>query len=406
LAGAEAGTEAGVRVALISPYPVPGGTLSSGVEPYTARLAAALAAAGAVVTVVAQRADGQPTENRDGPVRVVRAWRRGARAVPTAARAALRLGAQVVHLQHEVFLYGGAAVTGLPLGLTLLRRSGTGPVVTLHQVVDPAAVDDDFVDVHRVRVPAPMARAGLGAIQEMCGRLGVAVVHERTFADHVRGATVIPLGVDPVKTAGAPARAAAKKAVGLDPSRFTVLCFGFLSPYKGLEAALDAARRAGPEVEMVVAGGPHPRLGERDPYASGLERRYGARARFTGFVPEAEVATWFSAADLVLIPYPRPFSSSGAFSVALGLGRPVLLSAAMARAAGAPTVMAVEVAPEPLTARLLELARRPEARAELAAASVALAAERTWPAVAHRHLELYGEVIGGKRRAAGAGRAA
>ena len=121
-----------------------------------------------------------------------------------------------------------------------------------------------------------------------------------------------------------------------------MLCFGFLVPYKGLEAALGAARLAGDDVELVIAGGEHPRLkATGDGYADRLRATAPPNARFTGFVPDADVARWFAAADVALLPYPQPFASSGPLALALAHGTPVLLSQALARTTGAPEELAV-----------------------------------------------------------------
>src|SRR5205085_6969731 len=123
-----------------------------------------------------------------------------------------------------------------------------------------------------------------------------------SFARVVENAVVVPHGVE---AAAARDRAAARSELGLD-DRFTALCFGFLAPYKGLELALDAAELAGDPVQLVIAGGEHPRLAASgDEYAEQLRARYGTSARFTGRVPEEQVGAWFAAADIALFPYPR-----------------------------------------------------------------------------------------------------
>ena len=66
---------------------------------------------------------------------------------------------------------------------------------------------------------------------------------------------------------------------------------------------------------------------------------YGDVARFTGWVPDGDVGAWFSAADLCVFPYPKPFASSGVLALAVAHGTPVLLSPALARCAGAPNVV-------------------------------------------------------------------
>ena len=111
-------------VALISPFPTLGERHGgwTGVASYSANLAAALDDAGARVTVLASREDGLPDVARSGGLEVRRVWNRGAAALPSAAGAALATGAATVHVQHELFMYGGpAAVPGV---LPALPRCG------------------------------------------------------------------------------------------------------------------------------------------------------------------------------------------------------------------------------------------------------------------------------------------
>ena len=379
-------------VALISPFPALGERHGgwTGVASYSANLAAALGDHGASVTVLASEEPGLPDVARDGTLEVRRVWKRGAGALPTAAAAALATGAPTVHLQHELFLYGGpAAVPGVVPALAALR--GRRAVVTMHHVVDPGAVDADFTATHRVRAPAPLARAGVATVQRTIRALAdTVVVHEPSFASVVPGAEVVPHGIEVVDTGEADAALA---ALGIDHGPLCVLCFGFLAPYKGLEAAIGAARLAGDAVELVIAGGEHPRLG--GDYAERLRATAPDNVRFTGFVPDADVARWFAAADVALLPYPRPFASSGPLALALAHGTPVLMSEALARTTGAPGALAVSSDPAAIAGRLRRLADDRAERGRLRAAARALAAGRTWPEIARRHLELYGESPGG-----------
>ena len=381
-------------VALISPYPPMGVRHGgfSGVASYTANLAHGLAGQGARVTVIAP-ADGPiPTVTVDGPVMVERCFRRGPTALPTAARAAARTGAPVVHLQHECFLFGGpTAVPALVPTLARLRCMRK-VVATMHQVVDPRGIDGDFTRLHRVKVPPSLARTALGGLQSILSRLAHRViVHEPAFADIVRGSHVIPHGVEESIT---PSRVEARRHLSLRADRLNVLCFGYVAPYKGLHTALEAASLAGDEVELVVAGGDHPRLAGRDGYADGLRRRWDGTARFTGYVPDTDVATWFAGADVALYPYPRPFSSSGALALALAHRTPVLLSPPLAAVTDASPALFAPAGAGALAERLVALARRPEQRELLQSAVVRMAEGRLWPDVAARHLELYEEVTG------------
>lgn len=380
-------------VALIAPYPPSGQRHAghSGVASYTANLAHALAGHGLQPVVIAPTIDGEPAVSHDGPVRIERHYALGAGALPRAARAAVDTGAPVAHVQVELFLYGGpAALAGLPLSLAYLRARRSGPVVTLHQVMDPSTIDAGTTALHRVQAPPVVARAGIGAVQRTVGRLAAAtVVHEEPFRAFVPGSTTIPHGVEQVTP---PSRPAAGDELGLD-DRLRVLCFGFLAPYKGLEVALAAVEPISDRVDLIVAGGEHPRLAAgHDDYAADLRRRWGRSARFTGWVPDGDVGRWFTACDLALYPYPRPFASSGALALALAYRTPVLLSEPLAACVGAPDDLVAMADPEALRARLLEIADHPDERKNLTAWTEAVADDRAWPSVADRHAELYREV--------------
>ncbi len=404
-------------VALISPYPPAGSRHAgrSGVASYAGNLAHALGEHGLRVTVVAPTEPDLPAaRERDGPVTVERRFSRGPRAVPTAARLALATGAPVVHMQHELFLYGGVgAMPGLLPGLGMLRAAGVGPVVTMHHAIDPAGIDAEFARMHQVRAPRHAVRAGLASVQATIGRLARRViVHEPAFAPLVRDATVVPHGVEGVAPAtsptGAPTSAPAAGAPGAasptssaadgeaeseDDLRLTLLCFGFLAPYKGLELALEAASLAREDVRLLVVGGEHPRFAEAgEPFGAALRERWPGIAEFAGYVPDTELPRWFARADLALFLYRRPFATSGALALAVAHGLPALLSPTLAELmGGAPELVAPTAAPA-LAARLRALAGDRAALEPLRRRSADLVADRSWESVAGRHAEIYGEV--------------
>jgi glycosyltransferase involved in cell wall biosynthesis len=289
-----------------------------------------------------------------------------------------------------MLLYGGpASVPGLAPALAWLRLRGRGPVVTMHHVVDPSWVDSGFVRLHRGRGPVWLNRAGIASVQRLVRGLAArVVVHEPAFAEVLRGARVIQMGVE---TAATVDRDRARRALDLDGAGLVALCFGFLSPYKRLEIALEAAERAGAGVLLVVAGGEHPRLAPREAYGERLRERFGG-ARFTGRVPDAAVASWFAAADVALFLYERPVSSSGPLALAMAYGTPVLLSTQLGEALGAPPEMTTPPDPEALGARLRALADGSESLEPLRAGVRRMAEGRSWDDVARRHLDVYREV--------------
>lgn len=385
---------------LISPYPRLGSRHDgdSGVASYTANLAHALADQGVSVCVVAPEVDGEPAVGHDGPIEVRRAFVQGRpSSVPAALAAARATGAPVVHLQHELFLYSGAA--GLPATVAALaaRRAGSSTkhgetqrtVITMHQVVDPAAVTTAYTSMHRVRVPAAAAKVAISTVQRILPRLADTVlVHEPAFQKIIPGAVVVPHGIE-VPPAPTTDKASVRRRLGVTETGFLALCFGFLAPYKGLETALEAAELAADSLQLVVAGGAHPRhAAQGDDYAERLQQRWGGSAHFTGYVPDTDVADWFDVADVLLLCYPEPHASSGPLALALAHRTPVLLSERLAATVGAPG-LAVPSAPEAWADRLRALASDPAQAEELRAQVSRMSEDRTWPAIARRHLALY-----------------
>jgi glycosyltransferase involved in cell wall biosynthesis len=394
----------GADVALIAPYPAPDAPNTTGVESYSQGLARALEQAGASVAVISPVRQGCPDDQTDGGVKIRRCFHKGPGGLLKAAGEVLRTGAPVAHLQHEAFLFGGPeAVPGLIGGLARLRQAGAGPVVTMHQVVSPRDVNRAFTQLHRVAMPAPVARVGLATVQGAIRRLAAnVIVHGQGFGAALPGSTVLPI-VGSRSQDGDERAESLRLDNGIGAGEFVVLCFGFVAPYKGVEAALAAAELAGPKIRLVVAGGEHPRLAGQG-YLEGLVRRYGDVATFTGYVAEDDVSSWFAAADLVLLAYPQVFSCSGVLSLAIAHDTPVLPSRSMAAASGLPDELAVPLDPHLLAERLVHLAERGPDLENLARHTGRLGEGRSWSEVAERHLEIYEEVTIARRAASVRGR--
>jgi glycosyltransferase involved in cell wall biosynthesis len=376
-------------VVLVGPYPAPGRShgVGSGVASYTAHLARALTAQGASVAVVAPDEPEAPSVHSDRKVMVVRSGPRGPLVLNRAVRMATRMHPRVIHLQHELFLFGGlASLASLPRAVRHLQSFSGAAVVTVHQVVGEQGINPRLMRLHRLRGPVAAARMGIHSYHRLMASVGRTIIHEPGFSSQFPDGVVIPHGVERKAT---PDRERARQRLKIGGERrLVVLCFGFVAPYKGLDSAL-AATATVPDALLVVAGGDHPRHGPR--YTEALRSRWEAVARFTGWVPDEEVASWHAAADLALFCYPAPHSSSGAVAVALGHGTPILASDALADSMNLPQELAVSLDPDALAGRLRRLAANRESLAELRRCSARVAASRLWPDVARRHLRLYEE---------------
>jgi glycosyltransferase involved in cell wall biosynthesis len=285
------------------------------------------------------------------------------------ARSAAR-SADIVHFQW---------LAVQPVDVHLLPR-GVPLVLTAHDVLP--------------REPRP---GQLRAQQRLLERMDAVVVHSAHGRDRLIG----ELSIDPSKIHVIPhgafthfddlqARLPPELSDGGERTRPVAVLPGLLRPYKGVDLLLEAWRRFGddPPGELWICGLP------RVPLPATLPPGVRVVPRF---LSDPELAGVLRRADLVVLPY-REIDQSGILYAALGLGRPLLLSAV----GGFPEVAALGaaelVAPDDAAALAEALARLlgdPQARQRLAHdARAAAAGAYSWEASARRHLELYAMLRG------------
>jgi len=126
---------------------------------------------------------------------------------------------------------------------------------------------------------------------------------------------IIPHGVTPREpTPGDKA----KEIMGVDGP--TVGCFGFISPYKGIEDLLYAARHL-KDITFIIAGGYHIEAETR--YIAELKRSAPNNVVWTGFVSDKDLPHVIGAMDICVYPS-RFISESGALLTLVGFGKPII----------------------------------------------------------------------------------
>jgi D-inositol-3-phosphate glycosyltransferase len=151
----------------------------------------------------------------------------------------------------------------------------------------------------------------------------------REFGISVERISVIPFGLNETIPVSGLGSDDAKRRFGLAPDQKTLLCFGQIAPYKGLEylvEALAALAKSGEDIRLIIAG--KIKRGN-DEYWAGIERAIAARGidhlivRRIQFIPDEEVEVYFKAADAVVLPYVSIFQSGVPF-LAFSFGVPVI----------------------------------------------------------------------------------
>ncbi len=120
-------------------------------------------------------------------------------------------------------------------------------------------------------------------------------------------------------------RAEARVKLGIDSSTKLALYFGVIRPYKGVDIFFESCRLLGDlqDLKMLAVGEIYSSENELRALVASIP---GNRAELIdAYVPNEEVALYFRAADLVVLPY-RSATQSGVVPIAYACGRPVVVT--------------------------------------------------------------------------------
>ena len=114
----------------------------------------------------------------------------------------------------------------------------------------------------------------------------------------------------------------AREELFLDPDLRTLLFFGLIRDYKGLDLLIDALPLLGEGYQLVVAGESY---GKFDKYESRIAATgLGSNIKvFNRYIDDDEVPAFFSAADVCVLPY-KSATQSGITGIALHFEVPVV----------------------------------------------------------------------------------
>jgi glycosyltransferase involved in cell wall biosynthesis len=306
---------------------------------------------------------------------------------PSVPRAVSFLRSQRPHVL--ILQWWSASV--LPWYLLLARqavRRGAVVVVELHEDLDTGEA--------RLPLVGRFARRGLKAL---CRQAVVLIVHSAWDRDRMSASLgispaqfrVIPHGPYPIlDTARGEATEPPQTRSRCERSDLTVLFFGTIRPYKGLEHLIQAFEQLRRDLalpwKLVVVGETWEgwtlplELIESSPYRHDIEL-------VNRYVTDEEAAGYFQRADVVALPYLRS-SASGPLAIAQACGLPVVVT----------TVGGLVEAAAGYTGAVLVRPHSPDdlARGLLAAADLRgriHSAPVTWQAVAQSYADIFAAVV-------------
>jgi len=324
--------------------------------------------------------------------------------------AVLRDNPDLVHLQHEINMYGGKiGAVWFPLLLLLLRLMGKKIVVTVHAVVDSRQVDADFAATFSwsaSHLSLATTKLVLAYVYRSIAWLSSAIiVHTKGL-----GSMLVTLyGTDPEKVFVIPIGVSPPIAdcSQVEPSRFDleqgeafILCFGYVVRRKGLEHLLESFKALHPKFphcKLILAGG------ARDPgYLSELqdwveENGLASYVVFPGLVDETEISWLFSHARFAVFAYQYSVSASHPLTFAIGHSCPVIVPAMGTFeediSAGVDGLLAPPRDPHALMQAMSRLLDDDRLRDEMKANMDIKRRDRSWPRVAVMTQDVYLRIL-------------
>ncbi|MDR1202767.1 MAG: glycosyltransferase [Tannerellaceae bacterium] len=114
----------------------------------------------------------------------------------------------------------------------------------------------------------------------------------------------------------------AREALETDANKKTILFFGLIRDYKGLDLLIDAVSLLDDSYQLIIAGEPY---GSFDKYDEQIKKaNHPERIKvFNRYISDNEVPLFFSAADVCVLPY-RSATQSGITSIAYHFELPLI----------------------------------------------------------------------------------
>lgn len=251
----------------------------------------------------------------------------------------------IVHVQFGPHgeVYGGFFGEVMLVLLLMLRMSGIRTTITLHSTWIGNQVKERIETYQRLKkisfLAVPMFRLYMKLLEwgtsftqlstaKVNSTLKEAFLRDYSFPSQKIGE--IPHPCQAVEVV--PDAITAKRDLSLMGKR-VILIFGYIRRGKGIELAIEAMRRiieVHHDAKLLIVG--RPLDSDSEAYLSELlelvkEMNLEDSIQFVSrFIPDDEIRRYFSAADVILMPYTESIGASGPIHNYAGYGRPIVAS--------------------------------------------------------------------------------
>lgn len=220
---------------------------------------------------------------------------------------------------------------------------------------------------------------------------------EKNFKINSQKILIIPYGVLNFYKDEPVSKSKARKKLGLDNKDKIILFFGTIRKYKGVDVlikALSEIKRQIPEAKLVIAGKAWANWKPYQKLISNLKLKENIVLDLN-YIPTSKVKYYFTAADLVVLPYTQFESQSGPGNIALAFGKAIIVS----NVGGLPDLVKEEsIVVEPndvnqLAQAIIKILKDNNFRKKLEGDSRELAQEYSWDKIAEETTRVYNKLL-------------
>jgi glycosyltransferase involved in cell wall biosynthesis len=391
-----------LSIGIISSYPPP----PIGIATYTRKLCESLAEEGVNVIVFSNTAH---LEN--SKIKVVKAWNQGIFYPFRLFKKLSLVKPDVIHIQHEYWLYGRGIFSVSFLLLLLLLKALMRPIViTAHCVIPRGKLTRTFFEKHRLGRRMSLAKKLYFIFYNAMMNLLASkiIVHSAVakgilvddYSFEPRKLKVIPHGADPINQ---------HKEDPLNRERaYKLLVFGEIRRGKGIEYAMRAVQRLitnNISCELIIAGMYDTNISpESVGYLEELEEliidlKLGGYVKFKLNVPEGDVGKLFTEADIAIFPYVEDeiIAASGPLLTAMSFGKPIVATNLRRFVGylvnGENSLIVKPENPYELADAIISISHNDKLRVKISESALKYAREISWRNIAKHTLSVYEELV-------------
>lgn len=319
----------------------------------------------------------------------------------------------IVHIQHETFLYGGPISILLFPIFVFLARLFSPIIVTLHHVIEPNQVDRNFVEIHHSHLPIFIIKLGYTYFYHLVCRAASSItVHDNSdkiilckyYGVSEYKISVIPHGSDNTIASVTDSHDELMRHFGIPENASMIFgFFAYIDESKGLDYLISEFAefsKRHPNSTLLIAGSLHPEYKKHQDFVnkfSALRSKIlttpNANIHWYGDLDPKDEGRFYKLVDCVILPYKDFNGGSASLSYAIGNGTPFLVSEKFMRLISNNHLI-FPLHQFALTKKLEEFSSRPGILAtEARSYSEELMHKQNWNVVANNFLELYSSIV-------------